>query len=250
MMPNSLVAVAVLAVALTPGYVYHRCYQRYAVRDDRGVTAELIELFLAGALSSAVASVLVLIMGEAWPAALARLPDLVNGGAFLRAHPWQTVRTAGLSLLLSVFLAIGAGWLAGRFARSDRLRLRQGNVWVRAFTRRHAGRRPYLAVELDDGRLVEGYLLYCSTDADPQRRDLALQAPLAGTEPDGEQRIRLPAASVVIPGAQVRLVHISYPAERPKRDSNGEVASAVVDAVHLAQVLRRDSDAGGGGFYS
>jgi hypothetical protein len=225
-MPNSLIAFVVLVAALTPGYSYHRCFQRYAARDDRGTTSELVELFLAGALSSALAAVLLLLLGEALPMTFLRLRDLVSGHAFVQAHPWQAAWAGVLAFLVSIGVATATGWLLGRRTIGGGLNLRQGNVWVRAFTRRHQGRKPYLAVELDDGRIVEGYLLYCSTDADPSRRDLALQGPLAGSRPDGGGRTRLPAVSIVIPAGRVRLVHVSYPEQRRRVSAPVEAGTA------------------------
>jgi hypothetical protein len=97
-MPSSLIAVAVLAAALVPGYAHHRVFQRYAVRDERSPTVEIVELFLAGALSTTIALLLVLAAAQGFPTILVPLRDLAAGSSFLRAHPWQAVTVAILTL--------------------------------------------------------------------------------------------------------------------------------------------------------
>ncbi|MEU2679553.1 DUF6338 family protein [Streptomyces sp. NPDC007107] len=92
--------------------------------------------------------------------------------------------------------------------------VREGTVAVHALTDRAGpgGRhKPFAAVELSDGRLVEGYVRYVSTDPDPARRDIVLQQPIAWTGPGDAARTRSPAVCVFVPGALVRVVHISYP---------------------------------------
>lgn len=71
--------------------------------------------------------------------------------------------------------------------------------------------KPIAAVELSDARPVEGYVRYVSTDPDPARSDIVLQQPIAWTDPGDAPRTRSPAVRVFVPGALVRVVHISYP---------------------------------------
>ncbi|MFD5336421.1 DUF6338 family protein [Streptomyces hawaiiensis] len=72
---------------------------------------------------------------------------------------------------------------------------------------------PSLAVELSDGPLVKGYVRYVSADTDPARRDLVLQGPMTWAGPGEIPRTASSATFVFVPGALVRVVHISYPSE-------------------------------------
>jgi hypothetical protein len=56
---------------------------------------------------------------------------------------------------------------------------------------------------------------YVSADTDPARRDLVLQGPRAWAGPGEISRTASPATFVFVPGALVRVVHISYPPPGP-----------------------------------
>lgn len=220
-MPNSIVSLVVLAIAVSPGYVHHRLRNRFMLKDDRSTTAELVELFSAGALSTTVATVVVLLCGGFIPF-LVTLNGALSGVGYIQSHPWQLLTSVLLVIVLSIGLSALSGWLIGRLSRTRVRAIRDGSVWVRALTRHYQDRKPYLAVELDDGRLVEGYLLAASIDEDPNRRDLILQGPLAFTGPGDKPRTRSSAAFVMVPGRAVRLIHAQYvtlqPTSRNKPD--------------------------------
>ena len=78
-------------------------------------------------------------------------------------------------------------------------------------TRSPKGREPYLAVELNDGRLVEGYLRHAAIEDDPDRRDLVLQRPLFFSGTGYAERTPSAAVKLYVPGFMIRVIHISYP---------------------------------------
>ncbi|MFI8360007.1 DUF6338 family protein [Streptomyces sp. NPDC085612] len=214
-MPGSVVGAVLLLVALTPGYVYHQALRRYSARDTRTTTAEVVELFGVGALTTTTGLLLTLLLAELAPF-LVPLSKIVHAPADFPARPWSWVATGLLALAVSFLLSASAGVLAGR--RSPRrvgAGLREGTPALWAFTDRapeDPARKAFLAVELSDGRLVEGYVRYVSSDPDPERRDLVLQRPIAWTGPGATPRTPSQARFVFVPGALVSVVHISYPA--------------------------------------
>ncbi|MEU6314967.1 DUF6338 family protein [Streptomyces sp. NPDC047014] len=217
-MPGSVVGAVLLLVALAPGSVYHQAFRRHSQRDTRTTTAEVVELFGVGALTTTAGLLLTLLLAEAVPF-LVPLDAVLRAPADFPARPWSWVAAGLLVMLLSLALSRTAGVLAGRRSpRRTGAGLREGSAAVRAFTERDPedpARKAFLAVELSDGRLVEGYLRYVSSDPDPDRRDLVLQRPLAWTGPGATPRTPSPARLVYVPGSLVRVVHISYPAPTP-----------------------------------
>ncbi|MEU4338316.1 DUF6338 family protein [Micromonospora lupini] len=210
-MPANVVTVAVLIAALAPGFCFVQAYRRHVLSDKPSPTREIIEFFGAGALATVVASVLVLALGNVVPW-MVSLHELVVDTRNLRASAWQVVASAGLVLLLSVTLCIVAGELLGRRAPSRVGHINAGVMAVRVLaTPSPKGREPYLAVELDDGRLVEGYLRHAAVEDDPDRRDLVLQRPLFFSGTGYARRTPSAAVKLYVPGSMIRVIHISYP---------------------------------------
>jgi hypothetical protein len=212
--PSSVIAAVLLLAAVTPGYAFHRAMNRYRPKDTRSSTAEVVELFGVGALTTAAGLLLTLLIGELSPS-LVTLHEVTKAPADFRDHPWSWVGAVVLAMALSMGFSTLAGAYAGRKSpRRTGAAVREGTVAVHALTDR-AGpdgqRKPFVAVELSDGRLVEGYVRYVSTDPDPARRDIVLQRPIAWTGPGDVPRTRSPAVCVFVAGALVRVVHISYP---------------------------------------
>ncbi|MGW1180497.1 DUF6338 family protein [Streptomyces drozdowiczii] len=203
-----------LLAAMTPGYAFHRCVNRYRPEDSRSSTVEVVELFSVGALTTAAGLLLTLLIGELTPS-LVSLREVTEAPAEFRGQPWSWVGAAALAMALSMAFSALAGVYAGRNSpRRTGAAVREGTVAVQALTDRAGAdgrRKPFVAIELDDGRLVEGYVRYVSTDPDPARRDIVLQWPIAWTGPGDVPRTAAPTVCVFVPGALVRVVHISYP---------------------------------------
>lgn len=211
-MPNSIVAAVLLLVALAPGFVYRQAFLRSSLKDTQSSTVEVVELFTLGSLTSFAGLLVTAGLAEVFPW-LVSMNDLTATGGDFRVRPWSWILSASLVLLVSAALSGGAGQMSGRRA-SHRLGggSREGNGAVRAFTDRSPdGVKPFLAIELTDGRLVEGYLRYVSTNESSALREVVLQHPLAVTDPDSGSRVLGKARLIVIPGSLVGLVHISYP---------------------------------------
>lgn len=85
MLPTGAVGVLFLFAALSPGFLYHRAVARYRPRDSRSAVVEVVEFATAGALTSIVALVAVLAVGEIIPGLLT-LNNVASNPAALRTH--------------------------------------------------------------------------------------------------------------------------------------------------------------------
>jgi hypothetical protein len=210
--PDNLIALAILIAALAPGWAYLQAYRRHAMRDARSTTAEVVEMGAVGALATAAAALLVLIVAPGVPG-LVTLHTLLGGTAAVSHAAWPAIVSAAVALLLSLVLCVAVGEITGRRAPHRVGTVHEGTLFVRALTERSSqGRRPYLTVELTDGRVVEGRLLHVSVNEDPVRRDLVLYRPIAWSGKGYEQRTASTAEKVLITGSLVKVVHLTYPA--------------------------------------
>lgn len=142
--------------------------------------------------ASRAAALVVLLLAPHWTALL-RLEGLLECSPYLVRHPWQAVRSAVLSFAISVLCAMR-----------------------RAVDMTPPGHSLWLAGQLTDGRLWEGFLLSMDGEREsPGEGDLVLQGPLAVTPP-GEGRHHHPARFVALPGSQIALAHGFYTVPRPR----------------------------------
>ncbi|MCP3800683.1 DUF6338 family protein [Allokutzneria sp. A3M-2-11 16] len=219
MPPSTVAGLVFLIAALSPGLVYHRMLARFSQRDSRSTIVELVEMATAGAVASAVATVMVIGAGQVVPG-LVSLAELVGDPVILRAHPWSVLISAALALVLSLALAALGGWLWIRRADTGPGRIREGSAWAGVLAARHEGRPAFLAVELDDGRLVEGYFRTVSVAEDPARDVLALRRPILVSGPGEVPRKEFDEDFVLIPRSIVKLVHGKHvPPKRANQDS-------------------------------
>jgi hypothetical protein len=219
--PGSVVAAILLLAAMTPGFAFHQAYRRFSAKGPRTSTTEVVELFSVGALATCLG-----ILGSALLAEpvsyLISLKEAATAPAGVADRPWSWVVSGILTMALSITASTGAGIYLGKRSPQRRgERLREGTVTAWTLTEHDRnGRRPFLAVELADGRLVEGYLRRVSLAEEPERRDIVLQRPLLWTGPGAVPRTLSAARIVVIPGSLVRVIHLSYPpARRPSEDA-------------------------------
>lgn len=223
-MPSNLFGLAVLIAALAPGWAYLQAYRRHALRDARSATTEIVEMCAVGALATLTAALLVLAAAQMTPG-LVTFETLLKGSSALRRSAGAAILSAAAILILSLTGCIGLGTLLGRRKPHRVGTVREGTVFVKALTQRSSqGHKPFLRVELKDGRLVEGNLLFVSANEDPARRDLVLQKPIAWSTRDSTERTQSSEECVVITGSLVHVVHLSYPGP-PHRSSEAASTS-------------------------
>lgn len=205
MPPTTVAGIVFLVAALSPGLVYHRVLSRFLPRDSRSTVVELVELATAGALTTVVACVAVLGAGEVVPVLLT--PEELVGTT---PHPWRVLLSATLALVLSFGLAALAGWWWVRKFGRQPVRIREGSAWVGVLAAKRDGKPAFLAVELEDGRLIEGVFRTVSVAEDPDRDALALRRPILVTGPNGAPRTEVDEDFVLIPRSVVKAVHGTY----------------------------------------
>lgn len=211
-MPSSGIAVIALIAAFIPGLAYHRAYTRAAPRDPRTSTMEIVELFGTGVITTFLGFIAALGLAEVVPG-LINVYELTSAPMSMRQQPWSWITSVTGVIVFSILLSIALGlWLGSRSQERQGRGTRQGLTVTRAITERDEnGTLPFLSIELSDGRLVEGSLRYASTDPAPEKRDIVLQQPVAWSGPGTSPRKRSPATVVVIPGALVRVIHVTHP---------------------------------------
>ncbi|MGC5330453.1 DUF6338 family protein [Micromonospora sp. DT62] len=202
-----MAALLILAFAAAPGYAGLRAMERRSPRDAVSPVRETLEIVSLGLTASAITALLLLFAAQL-TSALLPLRGLIVGPGYFRAHPWQLILSGLLQIVLATGLAAAMGMLVVR--RFAPVVIRQGNLWHPVLAENRDGRRAYVAIELLDGRLVEGFVLMCSTAVNPGDREIALQGPLAVTA-SGGARTRSPATTIVLSGAQIRMMTVSFP---------------------------------------
>jgi hypothetical protein len=209
-MPASLTALLILVFAAAPGYAALRAMERRNPRDSVSAIRETIEIVSVGLLASTVVALILLGAAEI-TSALLPLRGLVAGPGYLRSHPWQLILSGLLQLVGATGLSAAAGMMVVRGLAP--VVIRQGHIWNLVLARNRAGRDAYVAIELLDGRLVEGLVRAYSTSVDPGDREIAVQGPIALTAPGGV-RTRSRATTIVISGAQIRMMTVAFPEMR------------------------------------
>ncbi|MFD9502529.1 DUF6338 family protein [Streptomyces sp. NPDC060035] len=219
-MPGSVVAAVLLLAAMTPGFAFHQAYRRFSAKGSRTSVTEVVELFSVGALATCLGALVSALLAE-WIPYLVSLKDVATAPADAAERPWSWVVSGILTMTLSMAASIWAGRYVGKRSPQRRgERLREGTVTSWVLTEHDAdGRWPFLAVELSDGRLVEGYLRHVSHDEDPARRDIVLQRPVLWTGPGDIPRTLSSARMVVVPGSLIRVIHLRYPHTEPPSPS-------------------------------
>lgn len=209
MPPSTVAGIIFLAAALSPGLLYHQLLMRFFPRDSRSTVVELVELATVGALTSVLAGAAVLGAGEVVPA-LVSVNEVFGGSAILRSQAWSLLGSLLLALALSWGLAVLGGWLWIRRSSGRRGRIREGSAWASVLSGKRDGLPAYLAVELDDGRLIEGVFRAVSVAEDPARDVLALRRPIRICPPGGTERTEVDGEFVLIPRSIIKAVHGSY----------------------------------------
>ncbi|HWD77855.1 MAG TPA: DUF6338 family protein [Kribbella sp.] len=209
MLPSTMVGLLVLVAALSPGLVRRRLVTRYVQRDSRSSVAEVVELATAGAFTSVIAAIATLVLGQFVPF-LVSLGEFVGDPAGLRAHPWRVVLSLVVSLGLSFALASLSGYLWARRVAEVSAMIREGTVWAGVLSVKRDGKPAFLAVELDDGRLAEGYFRAVSVAEDVARDALVLRRPIAISGPANSPRTVVDEDFLLIPRSGVKVVHGKY----------------------------------------
>ncbi|TDW17875.1 DUF6338 family protein [Kribbella kalugense] len=176
MVPSGLAALLVV-LALVPGWYYIRLTSRLRARTKTTGLQELLEFVSVGALTTGTAVLIVVLLPHRWHPWTLDVDRWTSGGAtYLRAHPrnagWSVVTVLLLALVIATLLyAVQRLWKGSEF-RPD------GNVWVYSLGTRPKGMYPWVAVQLQNGQLVEGVLHSYTIEDLGSDRDIALRRPI------------------------------------------------------------------------
>lgn len=223
MLPDTLLGLVVFAAGAGPGYLYVRLSQVRQPRYERSTLEEAAEFVVFGALSSGIAVLLALTVGEA--------TDLLDTSK-LAEDPTRYVATEPLRSLVSLALVIGISY-GGVWVVTTKM-LHPGEpiispgetAWYGVFHRmlpEHHG--VYATVELRDGRAVAG-LVIAYTPEPEEPRELVLSKPADGSlwsrDEDGNA-VELPDTFIVLQGADIAAISGRY---TPKTEGGEPAAGA------------------------
>lgn len=210
MFPDTLLGLVVFAAGAGPGYLYVRLSQAREPRYERTTLEEAAEFVVFGALSSGIAVLLALVIGEA--------TNLLNTRA-LADDPTRYIATEPLRSLVALVLVVGVSyggvWLVTvKVLHRGKATISPGETaWYGVFHRmlpeEHGA---YATVELRDGRAVAGLVIaYTPEPEDP--REIVLSRPVDGSlwlrDAEGNT-IELPDTFMVLQGADILAVSGRY----------------------------------------
>lgn len=246
MLPGSYLAAAFL-LALVPGWTYLRLRARRDPSLPRTGLDQTLEMVAVGLMTTGLAAALWALL----PASRTHLLDITRlagngGGDYARAHVRQSVATLLVVLVVAELLAYA---LFHTLHRNRRRQFRRETVWVGALGHRPRG-RPWIGVELRDGRLVEGWLLAYPTGDEHEHRDIALRAtpnaPIRVTRP-GEPALASAAERVILAEADIAnitMTVVPYGAEQPgpSRGGAAERWQRLLDRLYRRLSVRPKAD--------
>lgn len=217
-----------LLLALVPGWVYLSVRHRKLPAQARTALSELLELVTASIGTTGPVTLIWLLASTSGLPGLVRSSAwLADPGAYTIAHTRLVAANAAAILVLACALAfIIASLQYRRFPDHG-----GGDAWWHALRDRPQGTSHYAAVTLDDGVVIEGFLLAFGTEVgltgDP--RDIALARPIRVTAAGG-RAVAQEVDRLVIAERHIRFVSSRY-VRRPR-------GAASVAASRSATLLR------------
>lgn len=167
-MPAASSFAALVLVALVPGYLYLRLTESARRPRHHSEFSEFLEVLAVGLATTGTALGGVILICPAFVAEALRHTSL-HEPAYLR-------RSVGLLALVGV-LALLLAWAGAALTNRLRGDSYAPNVWHATLGQRRKGHLPYVIVELEDDRRVEGVLhAYTTIDGD-HPRDIAVMNP-------------------------------------------------------------------------
>lgn len=229
-MPETFLGLVLFAASVGPGYVFLRIMEKWEPRRDRTLLYEAAELIVVGAVASALAGLIVLLVGEAIGA--------IDSEQLVAERFTYVVREPGTCLLaLLAFLLLSYGstaliahWLytPSGVKPEDRKRLHPNDtVWYGAFSRDlPKGHGALARVVMRDGRVIHGALRHFSTDG-PDASGIVLAPPLGGTIKIENSvtgtRLRVTSDRLILSEADIRDVFVNYvPLRDPGSGDGGQ----------------------------
>jgi len=193
-----------------PGYFFLRGEERRAPRRlARSGVEETIQFFSVGALLFLLSAAVVLGVGLWDRAGLLQLDQVAKDGIveYSKTHAGRVVGSG--AFVVVVAFAFGRWGPNAVYWKLKPTYNPSRSVWDEVLGRAARGERVFVAAELVDRRVVEGYVATYSTDMALKDRELALQAPIYLTLPEEGQALRAKAellTHVILKGEDIRLL--------------------------------------------
>ncbi|MET8778795.1 DUF6338 family protein [Nocardia sp. NPDC004654] len=206
-LPGSL-ALVFLTFSLIPGWWHLRLLERTRPAGKTGGLNELLQVLAVGLATTGSAILVLILLPKGWPNDwLADPAALFKGGnAYAQANLRRVAVTAAAVLALACVIAILLYYV--RSVGSQRGFKQLGDPWVYSLGNWPKDKVPYIAIELTDGRQIEGVLHTYSTDNGSSKPDIALKDCIRITPKDEDEPIRTLHDIVVVPGDQIVLVSL------------------------------------------
>lgn len=202
--PTTTTGLLFFLAAISPGYLYQRLAERRLERGERSAWLQAVDLLCIGATCTLLGVFAVLALGEFLPDIVLGLNRVAVEAGSLINEPWLLARSLLLALLASNLIAVALALSVARIV--PRARFGHGSVWTTTLTRYQRPRTDesesrtalYLVAQLNDGRSIGGEFLYAERGNDPDRRDIALAAPLWMSESDSRSKTPLSYEFVIL----------------------------------------------------
>jgi hypothetical protein len=117
---------------------------------------------------------------------------------------------------VTVACVLALALYAALHLRRSKQRFVRQSAWTMALGNRPAGKVPWMGLQLEDGRLIEGQLFSYSTDLAEGNRDIALATPIFVTTPQGKKLVS-PLERVVFSEEKISHVGLVF-LDAPKED--------------------------------
>ncbi|MCA1708126.1 MAG: DUF6338 family protein [Actinobacteria bacterium] len=213
MLPTGI-GVSLVLLSLVPGWLHLQLRKRLAPASSATGLSELLEVLAVGLATTGTSVALLIFVPTRWLSVLLDVDTwAAQGNDYLRQH----VREAAASGLTAFILALAIAYLIYlplRLRKPAEFRA-QGSVWVHALGARPKGKVPWVALQLKDGKLIEGLLLSFSLSEEGlEQKDVALQRPIRVTLKQNEQPQWLELDRIIIPGNELSYITVTHVPER------------------------------------
>lgn len=190
MVPNNVLGVLVFLLFVVPGTCYELLRSRTRLPREESTFQQISRVLLFGSVISASVSLTLAGIGVGAPGSLLNVSKLLTGGiGYVSANIGIAGRTIALFLILSLLYAV----ILSDLRTSDSAPLiRQADAWhtlayIFPMSELGAPHQVSVSVRLKSGRDVVGLYVGNSTELEPAKRELTLQAPLFVQDCDEEE---------------------------------------------------------------
>lgn len=186
MTPASVVGIATFFLFVIPGICYELLRRQALLPVEESAFVQISRILLSGALLTASTFTVLVVLSTVSPSAILDLERFVQrGDRYLAENLWLVSKTLVLHVLVAALLA---AIVADLRLASKQVKIHRG-TGLFAVTEFDIppGHVAWLAVHLKNGNEICGYYYGATTDLEPDKRELILQAPLRVGDPTADK---------------------------------------------------------------